>query len=147
MGRTRMKDAEDHHNLLNGSPFQRVALCMRLLMILAAMLCPACRQQPQGEKAATPTPPAASTTAPVTSKPLEMPSPIFDKPYPGTGVITIINRKEGWVEINHEELKGLMPAMQMEFWLKNRTLVDKVSVGDRVDFTSSRLARVNILRS
>ena len=64
-----------------------------------------------------------------------MPSPVFDKPYPGTGVIRIINRKEGWVEIKHEEIKGLMPAMQMEFWLKNRSLVDKVSVGDRVDFT------------
>ena len=47
----------------------------------------------------------------------------------------IINRKEGWVEIKHEEIKGLMPAMTMEFWLKNRSLVDKVSVGDRVDFT------------
>jgi Cu/Ag efflux protein CusF len=75
------------------------------------------------------------TPSPVTSKALQMPSPIFDKPYPGTGVIMIINRKEGWVEINHEEIKGLMPAMQMEFWLKNRSLVDGISVGDRVDFT------------
>ena len=105
------------------------------------MLCPACRQQSQMEKSATPTPqPAVSssppvTSSPVTSKALEMPSPIFDKPYPGTGVIMIINRKEGWVEIKHEEIKGLMPAMTMEFWLKNRSLVDQISVGDRVDFT------------
>ena len=47
----------------------------------------------------------------------------------------IINRKEGWVEINHEEIKGLMPAMQMEFWVKDKSLLDKVNVGDRVDFT------------
>ncbi len=47
----------------------------------------------------------------------------------------LINRNEGWVEIKHEEIKGLMPAMTMEFWLKNRSLVDQVSVGDRVDFT------------
>ena len=66
---------------------------------------------------------------------MEMPSPIFDKPYPGTGTIMLINRKEGWVEIKHEEIKGLMPAMEMEFWLKSRSLVDHVSVGDRVDFT------------
>jgi len=125
----------------NGSPLQRFALCLRLLMILTATLCPACRQQPQVEKSSAPTPQVAATRnpsetpSPVTAKPLEMPSPVFDKPYPGTGVIRIINRKEGWVEIKHEEIKGLMPAMTMEFWLKNRSLVDKVSVGDRVDFT------------
>jgi Cu/Ag efflux protein CusF len=125
----------------NGSPLQRFALCLRLLMILTAMLCPACRQQPQAEEPATPTPqPAVSSSPPVTSspvagKPLEMPSPVFDKPYPGTGIVILINRKEGWVEIKHEEIKGLMPAMTMEFWLKNRSLVDQVTVGDRVDFT------------
>src|SRR6266850_531559 len=123
----------------NGSTLQRFALCLRLLMILTAMLCPACRQQPQAEKAAAPTPPPAVTRNPSEMpspvKPLEMPSPIFDKPYPGTGIVILINRKEGWVEIKHEEIKGLMPAMTMEFWLKNRSLVDQVSVGDRVDFT------------
>jgi Cu/Ag efflux protein CusF len=123
----------------NRSPLQGVTLCLRLSMILTAMLCPACRQQP--EKAAAPSPQVTlnrnplETPSPVAAKPLEMPSPVFDKPYPGTGVIMIINRKEGWVEIKHEEIKGLMPAMTMEFWLKNRSLVDKVSVGDRVNFT------------
>jgi hypothetical protein len=34
-----------------------------------------------------------------------MPSPVIGRPYPGAGVIMIINRKEGWVEINHEESK------------------------------------------
>ncbi len=82
-----------------------------------------------------PTPQRVETPSPVAGKPLEMPSPVFDKPYPGTGVIMIINRKEGWVEIKHEEIKGLMPAMTMEFWLKNRSLVDTVSVGERVNFT------------
>jgi len=105
------------------------------------MLCPACRQKSQVDQPAVLTPqPAVSrssleTSSPVAGKPLEMPSPVFDKPYPGAGVIMLINRKEGWVEIKHEEIKGLMPAMTMEFWLKNRSLVDKISVGDRVDFT------------
>ena len=75
------------------------------------------------------------TPSPVAAKPLEMPSAVVGRPYPGTGIIMIINRKEGWVEIKHNEIKGLMPAMTMEFWLRNRSLVDKVSVGDRVDFT------------
>src|SRR5438105_9738017 len=102
------KIAEDHRNLLNGSPLQCLALGLWLLMILTVVLCPACRQQPQVEKPAAPTPqPAVSRTslespAPAPAKPFEMPSPVFDKPYPGTGVIIFINRKEGWVEIKHE---------------------------------------------
>ena len=46
-----------------------------------------------------------------------------------------INRDEGWIEINHEEIKELMPAMQMEFNVKDKSLLDKVKVGQRVDFT------------
>jgi len=59
----------------------------------------------------------------------------MNKPYPGTGVVASINKKEAWIEINHEEIKGLMPAMQMEFNVKDKSLLDKVNVGDRVDFT------------
>ena len=47
----------------------------------------------------------------------------------------MINREEGWVEIKHEEIKGLMPAMTMEFFVKTRSLLNEVQVGDRVDFT------------
>lgn len=59
----------------------------------------------------------------------------MNKPYPGTGVVATINKKEGWIEINHEDIKDLMPAMQMEFNVKDKSLLDKVSVGDRVEFT------------
>ena len=59
----------------------------------------------------------------------------MDKPYPATGVVALINKKEGWIEINHDEIKDLMPAMQMEFWVKDKSLLDKVVVGNRVDFT------------
>ena len=59
----------------------------------------------------------------------------MDKPYPATGIVALINKKEGWIEINHDEIKDLMPAMQMEFLVKDKSLLDKVNVGDRVDFT------------
>jgi Cu/Ag efflux protein CusF len=49
--------------------------------------------------------------------------PVLNKPYPGTGVVGTINRTEGWIEINHEEIKDLMPAMQMEFNVKDKTLL------------------------
>ena len=58
----------------------------------------------------------------------------MDKPYPGTGVVVTINREEAWIEINHEEIKGLMPAMQMEFNVKDKSLLDRAKVGQRVDF-------------
>lgn len=59
----------------------------------------------------------------------------MNKPYPATGVVDLINKPEGWIEITHEEIKGLMPGMQMEFNVKDRSLLDRVKVGDRVDFT------------
>ena len=49
--------------------------------------------------------------------------------------MTIINLKEGWVEINHEEIEGLMPAMQMEWPVQPRSLMNSILVGDKVEFT------------
>jgi Cu/Ag efflux protein CusF len=81
------------------------------------------------EKTITPTPQSSSAT-----NPLNMPSPILNHPYPGTGIVKTVNRKEGWIGINHEEIAGYMPAMEMEFWVKSRKLLDNIEVGDRVDF-------------
>ena len=50
-------------------------------------------------------------------------------------MVVVVNRKEGWIEINHEDIPGLMPAMQMEFLVQNASLLDNVKPGDRVDFT------------
>lgn len=60
--------------------------------------------------------------------------PIVGKPYPGKGIVTIINLKEGWIEVNHEAIEGLMPAMQMEWFVKNKSQLRTVHVGDKVDF-------------
>ena len=59
----------------------------------------------------------------------------MNQPYPASGTVVLINRQEGWIEINHDEIKGLMPAMQMEFWVKDKALLDNAKAGDRVDFT------------
>jgi Cu(I)/Ag(I) efflux system protein CusF len=59
---------------------------------------------------------------------------VLGKPYPGTGIVTILNPKEGWVGIEHEEIKDLMPPMTMEFWVRNRSIMKRVRVGDKVDF-------------
>src|ERR1043165_8097491 len=71
----------------------------------------------------------------IATGPPGFPPPVMDKPYPATGIVALINKKEGWIEINHDEINDLMPAMQMEFWVKDKSLLDKVKLGDRVDFT------------
>ena len=107
---------------------------IRLSVMLAATLSASCRQQPQAEKVVEP-PPQAATPQVAFNGPPGYPPPVVGKPYPGTGVVVLINLKEGWLEINHEEIKDLMPPMQMEWSVKDKSLLKAVRVGDRVDFT------------
>jgi Cu(I)/Ag(I) efflux system protein CusF len=72
---------------------------------------------------------------------------IVGKPYPGTGVVTLINLKEGWVEINHEPIEGFMPAMQMEWTVEPRSLMRTIRVGDKVDFTVVETGKGEIITS
>jgi Cu/Ag efflux protein CusF len=102
-----------------------------LLVMLLGILLTSCQKQNNQTKSAAPTPGTATST----QGPPGFPPPVLNKPYPGTGVVSEINRSEGWIELNHQEIKGLMPAMQMEFNVKDKSLLDKARVGDRVDFT------------
>jgi Cu/Ag efflux protein CusF len=103
-----------------------------LLCALAAMLVLSCQKQQTETKSPSP----SHTPTPGTfAGPPGFPPPVMNKSYPGTGVVVTINRNESWIEINHEEIKDLMPAMQMEFNVKDKSLLDKVKTGDRVEFT------------
>jgi len=102
-----------------------------LLLALLVTLLSSCQKQNTATKAAS-SPANQPTSA---TGPAGFPTPVLNKPYPGTGVVAHINRDEGWIEINHEEIKDLMPAMQMEFNVKDKSLLDRAKVGDRVDFT------------
>jgi protein SCO1 len=55
--------------------------------------------------------------------------------YQGAGVVRSINPKFPSVEIDHQEIKGLMPAMRMEFYVRDKSLLDGLKPGDRVEFT------------
>ena len=102
-----------------------------LLLLLVAILFSSCQKQNTQTKSVSPTPNRPASV----NGPAGFPPPVLNKPYPGTGVVATINRDEGWIEIDHEEIKGLMPAMQMEFNVKDKSLLDQAKVGDRVDFT------------
>ncbi|MDX6382541.1 MAG: hypothetical protein QOK48_114 [Blastocatellia bacterium] len=98
------------------------------LVLSSLLLSVSCRQTPPAIKD------AASPSSTVIATPVQYPSPIIGKPYRGSGVVRIINIKEGWIEIDHKEIVGLMPAMEMEFWVKDKSLFNRVHVGDQVDF-------------
>jgi Cu/Ag efflux protein CusF len=100
-----------------------------------------CKQQAANQTAV---PQASPTGIPINTA-VSQPSPITNKPYPGTGVVKLINRKEGWIGIAHEEIPGLMPAMEMEFWVEKKSLLDKVKVGQKVNFTLVDTGKAQII--
>ena len=55
--------------------------------------------------------------------------------YQGVGVVKSINPKAPAIEIDHGDIEGLMPAMQMEFPVTDAALLNGISVNDRIDFT------------
>lgn len=55
--------------------------------------------------------------------------------YQGVGVVKSLNPKRPGIEVNHEEIVGLMPAMQMEFPVTEASLLNGLAVNDRIDFT------------
>jgi len=52
-----------------------------------------------------------------------------------TGIVTEVRPTTGEIEMNHEECKPLMPAMKMMFHVKNKTELEAIKIGDKVEFT------------
>lgn len=71
------------------------------------------------------------------------------KTFEGTGIVTKINLELVSVELNHDEIKGLMPAMIMEFYVTNKKELEALKVGDKVSFTleennkSPKITKIN----
>ncbi|HJQ27604.1 MAG TPA: copper-binding protein [Blastocatellia bacterium] len=61
------------------------------------------------------------------------------KLYHGVGVVESINDAHTTVEINHENIKDLMPAMSMAFEVKSAALLEGIAAGDRVSFTVAEM--------
>ena len=106
----------------------RLTKVMPLVLIACAL---SCRPEPEPGRTVAPSP---TPTAAVVTGPAGFPPAVLGKPYPGTGIVKIVNRKEGWVEIDHDEIKDLMPAMEMEFWIRDSSLMNGIRVDDRVAF-------------
>jgi Cu/Ag efflux protein CusF len=123
----------------------RAAILKWLALVFAATLSVSCARQPQSGASAQPTPQAAASPIPwgtiqppaqTSVAPGATPQPRLPvRTFRGRGVVRLINLEEGWFEIDHEDIEGLMPAMQMEWSVRDKSLLKSVSVGDRVEFT------------
>ncbi len=53
----------------------------------------------------------------------------------GTGKVTKIDLELGSIELDHDEIKDVMPAMKgMEFYVSDKKMLNNLKVGDKVDF-------------
>ncbi len=53
----------------------------------------------------------------------------------GLGTVKALNLQLPSIEIDHGDIDGLMPAMQMEFHVKDKSLLNGLATGDRIEFT------------
>ena len=101
-----------------------MALASRVVIISGALiLLSACGAPPTNKQsAATPSGPAAA---------------VQTNTYHGTGVVKAVytNPKAPAIEIDHGDIDGLMPAMQMEFPVTDPKLLNGIAINDRIDFT------------
>jgi Cu/Ag efflux protein CusF len=70
----------------------------------------------------------------ILSTPYSSPAIPTDGNYSGKGKVTKINIKLGSIEIDHDEIFGLMPPMKMEFKVKDKAMLSELKIGDEVDF-------------
>ena len=98
----------------------------RILIILVILvLISACQQN-------------SAETKPQKVKPTANVAPTLDnskaKTYKSKGVVTKINLELVSVELNHEKIEDIMPAMIMEFYVKEKSELEVLKVGDKVEF-------------
>src|SRR6476646_11962536 len=101
-----------------------MALASRVIIVLATLI----------GLSACGAPPTNKQSAPTSSGPA---AAVQTNSYHGVGVVKHVytNPKAPAIEIDHGDIDGLMPAMQMEFPVTDPKLLDGVAVNDRIDFT------------
>ena len=103
-----------------------MALTSRIGIFFGALiLLSACGAPPTNKQAA----PAATPSGPAAA--------VQTNTYQGAGVVKAVytNPKAPAIEIDHGDIDGLMPAMQMEFPVTDPNLLKGIAVNDQVDFT------------
>ena len=103
----------------------RIAIVLLVLFaLLAALSGAACSSSNPNFASNRPTP-----------TPLKTPYRPKNGDYPGHGKITKINNELGSVELDHEDIPDVMPAMKMEFFVTDKAMLKGLKVGDSANFT------------
>jgi len=55
--------------------------------------------------------------------------------YKGEGMVKALNPNAPSIEINHGDIDGFMPAMQMEYPVNDAKLLNGLAINDRIEFT------------
>ena len=76
--------------------------------------------------------PATASNTPTPSGPA---AAVQSNSYHGVGVVKSLNPKAPAIEIDHGDIEGLMPAMQMEFPVTDAGMLNGIAVNDHIDFT------------
>lgn len=101
------------------------------IAVLSVALFVSCKPPAPGDATSAMPSPSASSAAATPAPSASVPK---NGDYNGKGVVTKLNLENGSVELDHEEVKGVMPAMRMEFNVMNKKMLDVLKVGDKVDF-------------
>ena len=114
------KEADELKNTLSSwRRFSRANLLFVLLPLAAICVCNRDQGKNQGNQKNVSGPAAAVETT----------------TYHGVGVVKSLNPKRPSIEIDHEDIKDLMPAMTMEFYVKDKSLLGGLQTSDRIEFT------------
>lgn len=83
---------------------------------------------------------ACSKQQPTTQQPAASPASgpaaaVQPHSYQGVGVVKGLDPKLPSIKIDHEDIVGLMPAMEMDFAVTEVSLLNGLAVNDHIDFT------------
>lgn len=101
-----------------------MALTSRVIIFIVALIVLSACSAPPTNKQSAPTPAGPAAAVQTNS-------------YHAVGVVKKVftNPKAPAIEIDHGDIDGLMPAMQMEFPVTDPNILNGIAVNDRVDFT------------
>lgn len=99
-----------------------------LVLVLAILTTGCAKHEPNHASTSTPSPsPSVAASGPAAA--------VATRSYPGVGTVKAVDPKAPSIEIDHGDIEGLMPAMQMEFEVSDAALLNGIAVNDRIDFT------------